>query len=192
MAKMYYENDADLSLLKDKTIGIIGYGNMGSSFAEKLSGFRASVITYDKYLNGFGTESVQEVSLSELQERADIISFHVPLTDETTHYFNEEFIAKCGTPFYLINTSRGKVVNTEELVNGLESGQVLGACLDVLEYEDQSFEQLEDGKRPPAFDYIANSDRVILSPHVAGYTAEAYRKLSETLAGKIREHFSPR
>ena len=173
--------------LTGKTVGIIGYGNMGSSFAEKLGGFDCTVLAYDKYKENFGSDAVAEVSLEELQQRADVISFHVPLTEETNHYFDAAFITSCANPFYLLNTSRGKIVDTAALAEALENERVLGAGLDVLEFETLSFERLQQEELPPAFQYLAGSPKTILSPHVAGYTVEAYRKLSEVLAKKIKE-----
>ena len=167
-----------------KTVGIIGYGNMGSSFAEKLSGFNCTVLAYDKYKTGFGNNAVAEVSLEELQEKADVISFHVPLTEETTHYLNAAFIESCTQPFYLLNTSRGKVVDTPALKEALENGQVAGAGLDVLEGESSSFEKVGQN---PELSYLFGANNVILSPHVAGWTTESYRKLSQVLADKIKE-----
>lgn len=173
--------------LTGKTVGIIGYGNMGSSFAEKLGGFNCTVLAHDKYKSECGNSKVEEVSLEELQQRADVISFHVPLTEETTHYCNAIFIAACARPFYLLNTSRGKVVDTQALADALEKEQVLGAGLDVLEFETLSFERLQEEELPTPFQQLAASPKVVLSPHVAGYTVEAYRKLSEVLAAKIKE-----
>ena len=172
--------------LTGKTVGIIGFGNMGSSFAEKLSGFNCTVLAYDKYKENFGTDAVSEVTLEELQQQADVISFHVPLTEETTYYLNADFIGQCAKPFYLLNTSRGKVVDTAALVDGLESEQVLGAGLDVLEFETLSFERLQQEELPAPFKYLTASSKTVLSPHVAGYTVEAYRKLSQVLADKIK------
>jgi D-3-phosphoglycerate dehydrogenase len=171
--------------LKDKTVGIIGYGQMASAFAQRLSGFGCRILAYDKYKKGFGTSLVMESTLEDIFNEAEVVSFHVPLTSDTHYYLNSGFIEKMQKPFYLINTSRGQVVNTADLVLGLKSGKIRGACLDVLEYEDSSFSN--NLKQLPAqFDYLCHAQNVILSPHVAGWTEESYRKLSEVLLEKIR------
>jgi len=175
--------------LGGRCVGIIGYGHTGSAFAQKLSGFGCRILAYDKYKTGFGNEHVTEVSLPELMDEAEIISFHLPLNSETKEYCNADFISKLNLPFYIINTSRGVVVKTADLVNGLKSGKVLGACLDVLEYEKSSFESLEFSDLPEDFQYLAKSENVILSPHVAGWTSESYLKLSLFLAQKILADF---
>ena len=157
--------------IKGKTIGIIGYGNTGSAFAQKLSGFEANVIAYDKYKSNFSNSWVKEVSLAELQAHSDVISFHIPLTLETHYMFNAEFISKCKKTFYVINTARGPVVNTHDLIQGLNSGKINGAVLDVIEYEETSFEKIQ--KFPPEFYELAMFKNVILSPHIAGWTHES-------------------
>lgn len=169
--------------IKGKTIGIIGYGNMGSSFAKKLSGFEAHVIAYDKYIKDFSTPFVKEVSLAQLQAESDIISLHVPLTDETNYMINKQFIENCSKSFYLINTSRGPVVKTSDLISSLKSNKIAGAALDVIEYEESSFEQLV--QFPPEFHELAQFPNVLLSPHIAGWTVESKIKLAEILADKI-------
>ena len=171
--------------IKGKTIGIIGYGNMGSAFARKLYGFETNVIAYDKYKFNYSNEFVKEISLNELFEHADIISFHVPLTTETKYMFNESFIGKFKKNIWLINTSRGQVVNTDSLVIGLKSGKIKGAALDVIEYEETSFEKLNSKELPDAWQFLINSDKVILSPHIAGWTHESKIKLAEMLGEKI-------
>lgn len=175
--------------LDGKTVGIIGYGYMGSSLAKKLSGFDCKIIAHDKYKTGFSTTLVQEVTLEELKQQADIISIHLPLTEETQYYIDSNFIKSVKKPFYLINTARGNHVKTTDLVDALESGKVLGACLDVLEYETKSFEVTDKDKLPQAFLYLTQSNKVILSPHVAGWTVESYIKLSSVLADKIEQVF---
>ena len=171
--------------LKGKTVGIIGYGVMGTAFAQRLAGFGCKVIAHDKYKTGFGNELVEEVSLEALQEQADVVSLHLPQSAETMHYINEAFINAMHKPFYLINTARGKNISLEALINGLESGKALGACLDVLEVEKKSFEKLSSSDLSPAFQKLIASDKVLLSPHVAGWTEESYVKLSTFLADKI-------
>lgn len=174
--------------LKGKTVGIIGFGQMGTAFAQRLKGFECKVLAYDKYKPSQKYSGVKMVDLATLQQQADIISFHVPLTEETTYFFNEEFLANCSKPIYVVNMSRGKVVNTQDLVRGLESGKLLGACLDVLEYESSSFEN-DLSEKPAAMAYLFQSDKVLLSPHVAGWTKESYVKLSLVLLEKIRKVF---
>ncbi|MGD0711939.1 MAG: NAD(P)-dependent oxidoreductase [Bacteroidales bacterium] len=171
--------------IKGKTIGIIGYGNMGSAFAKTLKGFEANVIAYDKYKFNYSDEFVKEVSLGEIFESSDILTLHVPLTDETHYMLNESFINKFKKNFWLINTSRGAVVNTNDLVAALKSGKVKGAALDVIEYEKTSFETLSGKELPDAWKYLINSDKVILTPHIAGWTEESKIKLAKVLAEKI-------
>lgn len=168
------------------TVGIIGFGNMGQAFAKRLSGFGCRIVVYDKYkeLSDFKNLNVVKV-LSELQAEADIVSFHVPLTDETHHYLDAEFIDTMAKPFYLINTARGAVVDTEALVAGLESGKVRGAALDVLEYEKMQADGL--GDVPECVHYLMRSPRTVLTPHVAGWTVESKYKLAAVLAEKMIE-----
>ena len=177
--------------LEGKTVGIIGYGNMGSAFAEKLKGFNCKILAFDKYRSGFGNDFVQESTLEEIKQQADILSLHIPLTPETEFLANEKFISSFAKPFYLINTARGKCVSTHDLVNGLKSGKMLGACLDVYEYEDASFEkfsiQTAGLKDNPDWIYLTQSDKVILTPHIAGWTFESFRKIAEVLVSKVRK-----
>lgn len=175
--------------LSGKTVGIIGYGNNGSALAKILSGFDVEILAYDKYKSDFGNENVREVDLETLKNEADVISFHVPQTQETVYYLDHDFIEEVRKPFYLINLSRGKVVNTTALVNGLKNKKVLGACLDVLEYESTSFENAFNELNSPTLEYLLKADNVILSPHVGGWTDESYFKLSNVLANKILGEF---
>ncbi len=175
--------------IKGKTIGIIGYGNMGSAFAQRLKGFEANVMAYDKYKIDFGNEYVTEVSLDILFAEADIVSFHVPLTLETSYMFDEAFIQKFKKDFYLINTARGGIVKTDALVEALKSGKVKGSCLDVIEYENFSFEEMNTSQLSAAYQYLINSDNVLLSPHIAGWTVESKYKLAKVLADKIKKRF---
>ena len=170
------------------TVGIIGLGNMGRAFAKRLSGFGCRVVYYDKYLENL--ESLENLeflerleSLALLQQEADVVSFHVPLTDETRHYLDAAFIAAMRKPFFLINTARGAVVDTEALVAGLEGGKVRGAALDVLEYENMQADAL--GDVPESMRYLMQSPRTVLTPHVAGWSVESHYKLSAVLADKI-------
>jgi len=177
--------------IKGKTIGIIGYGNMGSAFAQRLKGFEANVMTYEKYKFNYSDDSITEKSLEELFELTDILSLHVPLTEETRFMVNDKFINQFKKDIYIINTARGKVLNTDDLVKNLKSGKVLGAALDVLEYEQTSFEQLHsDEKLPKSYQYLINSDKVVLTPHIDGWTIESNIKPSEYLADKIIKAFT--
>jgi D-3-phosphoglycerate dehydrogenase len=171
--------------LKGKTVGILGFGFMGEAFAQRLQGFGVNVIAYDKYRSNFGNDFIQEVDLPTLFKQTDVLSIHLPLTEETTFMVDANFINQFKKPIYLINTARGKNVKTADLIAALKSGKVLGACLDVLEYEKSSFESLKADELPEPFQYLKNSNKVILSPHVAGWTHESYAKLSSVLAEKI-------
>ncbi len=173
--------------LGGKTVGIIGYGNTGGAFAKKLSGFDVRVLAYDKYKSDFSDKYVTEAGMQELYERSDILSLHVPLTEETQYLVNNTFLDRFKKKIYLVNTSRGKVVNTKDLVDKLKSVKVLGACLDVLEYEGLSFENLASDELPDTFRELVQMENVILSPHIAGWTHESNYKLAMTIVGKIRE-----
>jgi D-3-phosphoglycerate dehydrogenase / 2-oxoglutarate reductase len=172
--------------IKEKTIGIIGYGNIGSAFSQRLKGFQANVIAYDKYKFNYSDEFVKESSWDEILETADIVSFHVPLTTETNYLFNKSLINKFKKNIFVINTSRGKVVNTNDLVEGLKKGKILGAALDVIEYEDTSFEKLDESRLPEAYQFLLQAENVVLTPHIAGWTTESKYKLAKVLAEKIR------
>lgn len=175
--------------LDGKTVGIIGYGNMGKAFAKKLQGFDIQLICYDIQAN-VGDSFCRQVSLEELQESADVLSLHTPQTELTKNMVNTDFINAFRKNFWLINTARGSAVNTTHLVDALQSGKILGAALDVLEYEKSSFEHLFlDTKIPKSFQYLIDSDKVLLSPHVAGWTAESKEKLAQTIVDKIKYKF---
>ena len=175
--------------LDGKTVGLIGYGNMGQSFAKKLRGFDVKVLCYDLKQN-VSDNNCKQVSLAELQEKTDILSIHTPQTALTKNSVNTDFINKFKKNFWLINTARGTSVNTNALVEALKSGKILGAGLDVLEYEKSSFENLfSDDKMPNAFQYLIKSDKVILSPHIAGWTMESNEKLAQTIVDKIKNKF---
>lgn len=171
--------------LMGKTVGIIGYGNMGSAFAQRLAGFGVRVLVYDKYKKGFGSSSIIECEMEQLYREADIISLHTPITDETHYLINDTFVQSFSKNIYIINTARGKSLHTADLVKNLESGKVLGACLDVLEYEAVSFENLDAKETPAPFQYLIQSDKVVLSPHIAGWTKESNEKIARILAEKI-------
>ena len=171
--------------LDGKTVGIIGYGNNGKAFAKKLRGFDVNVLAYDKYKQSFGSDFVKECTLEAILDQADVISFHIPQNKETLFFANEEFFSKIAKPIFLLNLSRGKIVETEALVKAIENGKVLGAGLDVHEYEKASFESFFEQELPLPFQYLLNSPKVILTPHVGGWTNESYFKLSNVLADKI-------
>ncbi len=171
--------------LEGKTVGLIGYGNMGKAFAKKLSGFDCKVICYD-IKKAVGDMYCGQVSLEELQKQADVLSLHIPQTPDTIKMVDQAFIKAFKKPFYFINTARGKSVVTMDLVAALKSGKILGAGLDVLEYEKGSFESLfRASEIPTAFKELLSMDNVILSPHVAGWTVESKYKLAEVIANKI-------
>ena len=166
--------------LKGKTVGIIGYGFMGSSFARKLSGFGVNVIAYDKYKTGFSDQYAREVSMEEIVKHADVVSFHIPLTTETKGLVDDEYLFHFKKPIFLLNTSRGKVVKTQAVLNAIKQGKILGAGLDVLEVE--KFPALGE---QAWFEELRQSGKVILTPHVAGWTFDSYRKISEVMAEKL-------
>lgn len=175
--------------LEGKTVGLIGYGNMGKAFAKKLRGFDCDVVCYDLKDN-VGDENCQQVSLKELQEKTDVLSIHTPHNDQSFKMINTDFINSFKKPFYIINTARGTAVVTNDLVDALKSNKILGACLDVLEYEKLSFENLFENKQlPPAFAYLIKAENVLLTPHVAGWTIESKFKLAKTITKKIALHF---
>lgn len=176
--------------LEGKTVGIIGYGNMGKAFAKKLRGFDCEVIFYDLKDN-IGNLDARQVSLKELLENAEVLSLHTPLTSLTENMINSDFIEQFKNPFWLINTARGKSVVTKDLVSALKSGAILGAGLDVLEYEKSSFEHLfnEEHQLPEAFQYLIAADNVLLSPHIAGWTIESKEKLAQVIVDKIKQVF---
>ena len=176
--------------LSNKTVGIIGYGNMGKAFAEKLSGFGCKTMAYDKYKTGFRNDIVEEVTLETIFSETDVLSIHLPQSEETNNYVNEEFLSKFSKRIYIINTARGSNVSIADLVNGIKDNNILGACLDVLEYETKSFETINAEDLSEDFKYLLVSDKVILSPHVAGWTKESYLKLSSFLADKIENKFA--
>ena len=175
--------------IKGRTVGIIGCGNMGQAFAQRLQGFDCKIVAYDKYKpSGYAPSYVEEVTLDELKKRADILSLHVPLTDETHYMVDSNFIASIARPFYLINTSRGAVVQTAALAEAHKQGKVLGAALDVIEYEDMSKDGLNLETMPADFRYLLDAPNTVLTPHVAGWTVESRYKLGTVLADKINEY----
>ena len=175
--------------LDGKTIGLIGYGNMGKSFAKKLRGFDVEVLCYDLKPN-VSDGNCKQVSLRELQQKADVLSLHTPQTELTKNMVNINFIDRFNKSFWLLNTARGNAVVAKDLVIALKSGKILGAGLDVLEYEKASFENLfTNNKIPKAFQYLINSKNVLLSPHVAGWTVESKEKLAQTIVDKIKSNY---
>jgi len=175
--------------LDGKTVGLIGYGNMGKSFAQKLRGFDVEVLCYDLKQN-VSDKNCKQVTLEELQQKADVLSLHTPQTKFTKNMVNHNFIQNFKKNFWLINTARGTSVVTKDLVVALKSGKILGAGLDVLEYEKASFENLfSENNMPEPFKYLIHSENVILSPHVAGWTLESNEKLAQTIVNKIKTHF---
>lgn len=174
--------------LDGKTVGIIGYGNMGKAFAKKLRGFEVEILCYDIKEN-VGDENVKQVSLFELQQNADVLSLHTPQTPLTVNLINAEMIKQFKKSFWFINTARGKSVVTKDLVEALKTGKILGAGLDVLEYEKTSFENLFSTDMPEAFKYLIHAENVILTPHVAGWTVESKEKLAQTIVNKIKDKF---
>ncbi len=173
--------------LDGKTIGVIGCGNTGSSFVKKLRGFDVRILVNDPYIRVPQDlyPDLLQVPLNDLFEHCDIISFHVPLNDETSYMVNEKFLNSFNEPVYLLNTSRGKILNTADLVTALENGKLKGAALDVLEYESLSFENLAGEQLPFPLRSLLKLENVILSPHIAGWSVESHRKISEVLASKI-------
>lgn len=170
------------------TVGLIGYGNMGQMTARRLVGFGCTVIAHDKFRTDYGDDYAEAVSLSELQARADVVSLHLFL--EGNHYYvNRHWINAFAKPFYLVNTARGLAVNTADLVAGMEAGKVLGAALDVHEYEEQSFVHLEPKDLPEPFQYLVRSGNTVLTPHIAGWSEEAEEGHARTLFAKIRAAF---
>ena len=164
--------------LSGKKIGIIGFGNTGSSFVNLLKNFDLELLVYDKYKQNYEYKS----SLKEIFEKAEILSLHIPLNDETKKYIDKSFINKMKKPFYLINTSRGQCVDTKALIRGIKENKVKGACLDVFEHEKTSFEKL---KRNRDLTFLLNSNKTILTPHIAGWTTESYFKIAKILSEKI-------
>ncbi len=175
--------------LEGKIVGLIGYGNMGKSFAKKLRGFDVEVLCYD-IKEGVGDENCRQTTLTEIQERSDVLSIHTPFNKLSDKMVSWDLISLFKKPFYLINTARGSAVVTEHLVQAMQMGKISGACLDVLEYEKGSFENLfKKNNLAPAFEYLIQSEQVLLSPHVAGWTQESKVKLAQTCVDKIAAHF---
>lgn len=175
--------------LSGKTVGLIGYGHMGQSFAKKLSGMNCNVLAYDKYYPQFPDSNAHSVDLETLYAKCDVVSLHLPLSEETMRYADKTFFQRFRKTFFFLNTSRGQHVVTADLVDALKEKKVLGAGLDVLEYEKKSLEGLDIEAFPEALRYLFSCDNVLLTPHVAGWTVESYWKLSNVLADKILAKF---
>jgi D-3-phosphoglycerate dehydrogenase / 2-oxoglutarate reductase len=171
--------------LNGSNVGIIGFGRMGSAFAEKLQGFGVNVRAYDKYLTSYAPEYVLETNLDDIFEHCDIISIHLPLTEETDRSANADFFARCKKPIWFINTARGPLVDTEALLDAIDNGRVRGACLDTLEFEERSLLGLRSDAPQRILQRLFKNEHVLLSPHVAGITHESYFKLANVLADKI-------
>ena len=174
--------------IEGKTVGIIGYGNMGKAFSKKLKGFDCKVICYDIKEN-IGDENATQVSLNTFQKEVDVVSLHTPWTPLTNKMVNSTFINQFSKSFWLLNTARGKSVVTSDLVSALKTGKVLGAGLDVLEFEKSSFESLFNSEIPKSLSELLNMDNVILSPHIAGWTIESKEKLAQIIVDKILRKF---
>lgn len=171
--------------LEGKTVGLIGYGNMGKSVAKKLKGFDVEEVLFYDIQNGLEDENARQVSLTELQKKVDVLSLHTPWTPLTHKMIDADFINKFSKPFWFINTARGKSVVTKDLVQALKDRKILGVGLDVLEYEQLSFEQMDLDNIPEDLQFLFNAENVLLSPHIAGWTFESHRKLAQTIAQKI-------
>jgi len=173
--------------LAGKTVAIIGFGNNGSAFAEKLKGFNVNILAYDKYKTGFSNNYVQESTMETIFAEADIVSLHLPLTDETHHLVNNSFILQFFKHFYFLNMARGKLVNTPSIISGLQEGKILGACLDVLENEKLETLTIEEIQ---CFQQLKKMSNVVLTPHIAGWTYQSKIKIAQLLATKLKDTLS--
>ncbi len=174
------------TLLKGKTVGIIGYGHTGPALAEKLSGFGVKILVYDKYKHGFGNKLVEESPMEQIFETADVLSLHIPLTQETENLVNDDFIARFSKSFYLINTSRGKNVKLQSVINGLNAGKLLGAGIDVLDNEDINAYSEQEAE---LFDELVNAGNIIITPHIAGWTTESREGIFMLVLEKFKKYF---
>lgn len=170
--------------IEGKTIGIIGYGNTGSRFAKVLQGFDVKILVYDKYKSGFDNNFIRETNMEEIFEQSDILSLHIPLSDETKNLVNDEYISSFKKPIVLLNTSRGQIVKTKDVITALKSGTIVGAALDVLEYEKDNFESMFS-ENNSELQELLQFKNIILTPHIAGWSNESYEKLAHILADKI-------
>lgn len=175
--------------LTGKTIGIIGFGNTGKAFADKCKGFNCTILAYDKYKFGFASREIKESTLEKIYQEADVISLHVPLNDETRQIINYDFIDRFKKPVWIINTARGELLNLENLLQHIEAGKVKGACLDVLENENmKNFMH----KSPELFKRLTQNKRVLLTPHIAGWSMQSYVQINQVLAEKIKDWLQKR
>ncbi|MDB9989935.1 hydroxyacid dehydrogenase [Flavobacteriales bacterium] len=173
--------------LKGKVMAIIGYGHMGKAFAQRLTGFEMEIIAYDKYISGFGTKDVKEVKLEEIFLRADFVSLHTPLSNETIGMMNSSFFKKFKKPFIVINTARGKSLVVEDLIDSLDSKKIIGACLDVLDIESSDFSL--NKTKIKSFEKLKKFNNVVLSPHIAGWSYESKEKMAKVILEKIHQKF---
>lgn len=178
------------SEIKGRTVGILGCGNLGYAFAKRLAGFDARVVAYDKYKSGFSDQFVEEVDLDTFFKVCDLVSIHIPYSEENHYYIDKAFLDAFEKPIYLVNTARGLVLNTRDLVQALDDGKVLGAGIDVIEYEASSFVHLSIDELPEPFQRLRQMDNVILTPHIAGWSHEAKRRHAVVLAQKIEAYFN--
>lgn len=175
--------------LRGKSVGIIGYGQMGSSFAEKLRGFGVRIIAHDRYRSGFSRAGIEECSLEQVLRESDVISLHLPLAEETKHYADMEFFHRLRKPVWFLNTSRGGVVHTKALLDAIDGGRVIAAALDVLEFERSELDGLDPSIDKHTYDRLIRHDRILLTPHIAGVTHEGKFKMADVLASKILHLF---
>lgn len=176
--------------IKGKTVGIIGYGNMGQALAKRLLGFGCQrILAYDKYRSDYGDEYAEAVALKTLQQEADIVSLHIPYMADNHYFVDETFLSAFAKPIWIVNTARGLVLKTDALLTALESGQVRGAALDVIEYEDQSFAHLDPQRLPATFQALMDRPDVVFSPHIAGWSYESEAGHARVLVAKIKEQF---
>ncbi|CCH02818.1 D-isomer specific 2-hydroxyacid dehydrogenase NAD-binding protein [Fibrella aestuarina BUZ 2] len=168
--------------LMGKTVGLFGYGNNGQATARRLSGFGCRVLAYDKYRTDYGDAYAEAATVAQIMAEADVLSLHVPLTTDTRQWINDAFIEQFSKPFFLVNASRGEVASLTAVVAGLQSGKVRGACLDVL--ENEKLKTLTPAQQA-AFDYLRQSDRVVLTPHIAGWTHESYVRINQVLVDQL-------
>ncbi len=174
--------------LAGKTVAIVGFGNNGRAFAQKLSGFGVRVLAYDKYKTGFGSEIALEVDMNQIFEQADVLSLHIPLTYETQNLVNDAYIQRFKKPFYLINVARGQIANLAHIADAVENMKILGACLDVLPNENLGSYSADEQR---TFERLITSNKVVFSPHIAGWTHQSYQKIAEVLAEKILKIIEP-
>lgn len=176
--------------LAGKTVGIIGYGNMGSAFAKRLQGFDVKVLVFDKYKTNYISSSnwMEESTIERIQHEASVISLHIPLTAETNGMINYQWLSAIKNPFYLINTARGKILNTSDAIQLMDEQKIRGMCLDVLEYEDTSFEHLNASHTNDTITALFKSPKVVLSPHIAGWSQQSNVKLAIVLADAILDY----